>query len=96
MIRPHVILRPGEYVGRLPWWLRRFSRGGTVLAPAPASRTIQPIDVRDVARFTLDLAARNATGVYNLATPIGRDTYGAMLQACAQVTGASTEIVRGG
>lgn len=37
-LRPGVILGPGEYVGRLPWWLNRAHQGGTVLAP------LQPID----------------------------------------------------
>ncbi|GAB3140892.1 hypothetical protein [Microbispora hainanensis] len=83
-IRPHVILGPGEYVGRLPWWLRRISRGGQVLAPAPPDRTIQPVDVRDVARLILDLIERQATGVYNVAAPIGRETYGGMLHACKE------------
>ncbi|MEV7970538.1 NAD-dependent epimerase/dehydratase family protein [Sphaerisporangium sp. NPDC088356] len=92
-IRPHVILGPGEYVGRLPWWLRRIRRGGHVLAPAPASRSIQPVDVRDVARFTLGMIEKNAVGVYNLAAPPGRDTYGGMLQACQDVTGSAAKII---
>jgi hypothetical protein len=84
---------PGEYVGRLPWWLRRVSRGGRVLAPAPSDRSIQPVDVRDVASFTLDLVEQKATGVYNVAAPIGRETYGGMLQACRQATGSTAEFV---
>ncbi|MBE3015855.1 hypothetical protein IL992_42835 [Microbispora sp. NEAU-D428] len=92
-IRPHVILGPGEYVGRLPWWLRRLVRGGRVLAPAPPDRAIHPVDVRDVARFTLDLIERQATGVCDVATPIGRETYGGMLQACKQATGSTAEFV---
>lgn len=92
-IRPHVILGPGEYVGRLPWWLRRIDRGGQVLAPAPADRSIQPVDVRDVARFTLDMIEKGATGVYNVAAPIGRETYGGMLQACRDATGSGAEFI---
>ncbi|WP_433496779.1 NAD-dependent epimerase/dehydratase family protein [Sphaerimonospora sp. CA-214678] len=92
-IRPHVILGPGEYVGRLPWWLRRISRGGRVLAPAPSDRSIQPVDVRDVAAFALDLVEQKATGAYNVAAPIGRETYGGMLHACKQATGSTTEFV---
>ncbi|WP_317452815.1 NAD-dependent epimerase/dehydratase family protein [Streptomyces sp. CBMA29] len=49
LLRPGVILGPGEYVGRLPWWLTRAARGGPLLAPAPADQRIQPVDVRDVA-----------------------------------------------
>ncbi|RBQ16982.1 reductase [Spongiactinospora rosea] len=92
-VRPHVILGPGEYVGRLPWWLSRINQGGHVLAPAPPERSIQPVDVRDVARFTLDLVAANATGAFNIAAPIGRDTYADLLHACRDVTGSAAEFV---
>lgn len=33
ILRPGVILGPGEYIGRTAWWLNRLRRGGTVLAP---------------------------------------------------------------
>ncbi|MFI7644218.1 NAD-dependent epimerase [Nonomuraea sp. NPDC049400] len=92
-LRSHVILGPGEYVGRLPWWLRRIRRSGSVLAPAPASRSIQPIDVRDVAGFVLHLVERGRTGVYNVAAPRGRESYGGMLRACRQVTSSTAELV---
>lgn len=61
-LRPGVILGPGEYVGRLPWWLARAKRGGNILAPAPADRVIQPVDVRDVAAFALDQARTGQPG----------------------------------
>jgi nucleoside-diphosphate-sugar epimerase len=32
IVRPGVVLGPGEYVGRVPWWLSRMQRGGRVLA----------------------------------------------------------------
>jgi nucleoside-diphosphate-sugar epimerase len=48
VLRPHVVLGPREYVGRLPWWLTRVQRGGPVVVPAP-DRSIQPVDVRDLA-----------------------------------------------
>ncbi|XUL89037.1 NAD-dependent epimerase/dehydratase family protein [Streptomyces galilaeus] len=84
-LRPGVILGPGEYVGRLPWWLNRASRGGPVLAPAPADRIIQPVDVRDVAAFALDQAAASTGGAYNLAHPEGMG-FGDFLLACLAVT----------
>ncbi|MFE4977815.1 NAD-dependent epimerase/dehydratase family protein [Kitasatospora sp. NPDC056651] len=54
LLRPGVILGPGEYVGRLPWWLRRAERGGLILAPGDPARRFQAVDVRDVATFALD------------------------------------------
>ncbi len=90
VLRPHVVLGPHEYVGRLPWWLARMRRGGPVLAPAP-DRGIQPIDVRDLAGFLLDRVERDDVGVFNVAPPVARATYGDMLRACVDVTAASAE-----
>lgn len=84
ILRPHVVLGRYEYVGRLPWWLERMRRGGRVLAPWP-DRPIQPIDVRDLSSFLLDLAETGATGVFNVAAPPDGETFGDMLTACAQV-----------
>jgi nucleoside-diphosphate-sugar epimerase len=92
-VRPTVVLGPYEYVGRLPWWLGRMARGDRVLAPGPPTRGIQPIDVRDLASFTLDLIANGATGIYNAAAPIGRDTYGDLLELCRQATGGAARII---
>jgi 2'-hydroxyisoflavone reductase len=85
-LRPGVIVGPGEYVGRLPWWLNRIQRGGQVLAPGSPAATIQPVDVRDVSAF----AVRSLTGpagAFNLA---GDDTtFGDFLGACRQVTSSN-------
>jgi len=86
ILRPGVVLGPREYVGRLPWWLRRVAEGGRVLAPGSPERSIQPADVRDLAVFALHTAERGLSGIYNVAAPIGRETFGGMLQACAEAT----------
>jgi nucleoside-diphosphate-sugar epimerase len=87
-LRPGVILGPGEYVGRLLWWLERAKRGGRILAPAPAEQCIQPVDVRDVAAFALDQAAGSASGGFNVTHPKGI-TFGAFLEACLSETGGA-------
>ncbi|UIX33308.1 NAD-dependent epimerase/dehydratase family protein [Streptomyces sp. GQFP] len=91
-LRPGVILGPGEYVGRLPWWLNRAHRGGPVLVPAPGDRLIQPVDVRDVAAFAVDQAAAVTSGAYNVAHPEGI-TFGDFLHACFTVTEADAHPV---
>ncbi|WP_405643461.1 NAD-dependent epimerase/dehydratase family protein [Streptomyces uncialis] len=93
ILRPGVILGPGEYVGRLPWWLRRAERGGAILAPGEPGRTIQPVDVRDVAAFALDQAAATTGGAYNVTAPIGRETMGGFLGACLEVTAGDGHLV---
>ncbi|GAA1042233.1 NAD-dependent epimerase/dehydratase family protein [Streptomyces murinus] len=85
-LRPGVILGPGEYVGRLPWWLERAKRGGRIVAPAPGEQRIQPVDVRDVAVFALHLAAGSGRGGFNVTHPEGI-SFRDFLAECLQVTG---------
>lgn len=92
LLRAGVALGPHEYVGRLPWWLGRIARGGRVLAPGDPARSIQPIDVRDIADFAVDAAASGVAGAFNL-TGSDEATFGDFLDACAEVTGAASELV---
>ncbi|WP_306337911.1 NAD-dependent epimerase/dehydratase family protein [Streptomyces sp. KL118A] len=86
LARAGLILGPWENIGRLPWWLNRMERGGTVLAPGPRDLDIQYVDVRDLAEWILDAAAAGLHGPYNLVSPMGRITMGELLDACAEVT----------
>jgi len=88
VLRPGVILGPWEYVGRLEWWLRRMVRGGRVLAPGQPGRSIQPVDVRDVAAFAL---RPDLTGTFNVVAR-GRNTMADMLTACREVTGSTAAL----
>jgi nucleoside-diphosphate-sugar epimerase len=93
LLRPGVVLGPREYVGRLPWWLKRIAAGGRVLAPGSPDRSIQPVDVRDLAEFAIRLAAEGIAGAYNVTAPVGRETFGGLLEACAAATGSDAEFV---
>jgi 2'-hydroxyisoflavone reductase len=92
LARAGLILGPGEDVGRLPWWLHRLARGGPTLAPGPADLPLQYIDVRDLAAFLLDAAARRLTGTVNLVGPSGHTTMGELLRVAAEVTGGRAEL----
>ncbi|MFI6290052.1 NAD-dependent epimerase/dehydratase family protein [Nonomuraea sp. NPDC050790] len=92
LLRPGVIIGPREYVGRIPWWLARLARGGRVLAPGTPTWPIQPIDVRDVAQFAIEVAERRRTGAFNLAAPVGGSSFGDLLQACTHVTGSRADL----
>lgn len=90
VLRPGVILGPREYVGRLPWWLRRFERDGRVLAPGQPDRVIQPVDVRDVAAFALHTAI-GPTGAFNV-TAGNKETMSDFLTACREAVGSGADL----
>jgi nucleoside-diphosphate-sugar epimerase len=89
VLRPGVILGPGDYSGRLAWWLNRTARGGQILAPGQPGDPIRPVDVRDVAALVVRLVVAGQSGVFNIAGPADRDTYGGLLDACQQTTGGT-------
>ena len=93
ILRPGVILGPYEYIGRLPWLLRRMERGGEVLAAGSPSRPIQPVDVRDLSGFVLHAARTGLSGAVNVTAPPGHATYGALLESCREVTGGRCDLV---
>lgn len=93
ILRPGVVLGPREYVGRLPWWLSRIAQGGRVVAPGVPDRSIQPVDVRDLADFAVRSVADAISGIYNVTAPVGGETFGGMLGACAKVTRSMAEFV---
>ncbi|MFD0314508.1 SDR family oxidoreductase [Streptomyces flavalbus] len=92
LVRCGLILGPYENIGRLPWWLNRTARGGPVLAPGPRDLPLQYVDVRDLAEWTLDAVAGARSGPYNLVSPPGHTTMGALLDACAEATGGAAEL----
>ena len=93
VLRPGVILGPSEYVGRLPWWVRRIAAGGRVLAPGSPDQQIQPIDVRDVANFAVRAADSGIGGVFNVAAAPTAATFGSFLAACRAVTSSDAELI---
>ena len=93
LARAGLILGPYEDVGRLPWWLGRISRGGSVLAPGPADRGLQYVDARDLARWMLDAAERGSSGAFNAVSTPGHTTIGELLETCNDVVGRGAELV---
>lgn len=93
ILRPGVILGPYEYIGRLPWLLRRMERGGEVLAAGSPSRPIQPVDVRDLSEFVLHAARTGLSGAMNVTAPFGHASYGRLLESCRDITGGQCELV---
>jgi 2'-hydroxyisoflavone reductase len=65
VIRPGLIIGPGDPSGRFTYWPNRLADGGEVLAPGRPEEPVQVIDVRDLAVWIVDAAERRLTGVYD-------------------------------
>jgi 2'-hydroxyisoflavone reductase len=93
LARAGLILGPYERVGRMPWWLRRFERGGPVLCPGPYSRPLQYIDGRDLASWFLSAAEKTLGGAFNTVSVPGHTTIGELLDTAREVTGSRAETI---
>lgn len=78
IIRPTLIVGPGDETDRFTYWPVRIARGGEVLAP-PADDPIQLIDARDLAEWTIRLVEQRALGAFNAVGPDYELTAAAML-----------------
>jgi 2'-hydroxyisoflavone reductase len=90
IVRPGLIVGPGDPTDRFTVWPVRFMRGGEILAPARARYDTQFIDVRDCADAVVALVENDLGGIYNLTSPRGRYTLGDVFAACADDAPAST------
>ena len=86
IIRPGLIVGPGDETDRFTYWPLRVARGGEVLAPGEASDPVQFIDVRDLAEWTIRMAEQGVTGTFNATGPEKKFTIGEMLDGIRQVT----------
>ncbi len=94
LARCALIVGPGEEPARLPVWLGRAARGGTLLAPGDPGQPWRLIDVRDLAAWLLDVVqpGSEVTGAVNVAAPEGHATTRDVLEAVVDAT--ATEAVR--
>jgi 2'-hydroxyisoflavone reductase len=93
IIRPGLIVGPGDRTDRFTYWPVRVARGGDVLAPAPQDQFTQFIDVSDVALFIVRCLERNTTGIFNADRPADSLTMGEMLETCKTVSKSDARLV---
>ncbi|MFC8599442.1 NAD-dependent epimerase/dehydratase family protein [Isoptericola sp. NPDC057191] len=90
VVRPGLIVGPGDPSGRFTYWPARMSRvldgAVEVLAPGDPADPVQVIDVRDLAAWVVDLAERRTTGDFDAVGPV--TPVGDLLAAVARGTGA--------
>lgn len=100
IIRPGLIVGPRDESDRFTYWPVRIDRGGKVLAPGAPNDSVQFIDGRDLAEWTIRMAENRETGIYNAtgpAKPIGMggmlDGIKAALKSSANFTWVSEQFL---
>jgi 2'-hydroxyisoflavone reductase len=93
VIRPGLIVGPGDETDRFTYWPVRLANpggkwGGEVLAPGDGTDPVQFIDARDLAEWTIRMAETRTTGTFNgtgPATPLSTGRFLAEVAAGVRV-----------
>ena len=91
IVRPGLIVGPGDPTDRFSYWPVRISRGGELLAPGDSEDPVQFIDARDLAKFAVGLLESDTGGTFNACGPGETVTIGELIEACEKVSGAEVE-----
>ncbi len=92
VIRPGLIVGPGDPSDRFTYWPVRFDRGGEVFAPGTPDDPVQLIDVRDLGDWAVRTAADGTLGLFNATGPKSTLGIGRMLDACNKAAGKGATI----
>ena len=85
IVRPGLIVGPGDRSGRFSHWVWRSAEGGAMLVPdVPETQALQFIDVRDLGGWMVHLHETGARGALNGSGPVGGTQigWGGLIDAC--------------
>jgi 2'-hydroxyisoflavone reductase len=86
VVRPGLIVGPGDTTDRFTYWPVRIHTGGEVLAPGSGVDATQIIDVRDLTEWILRLAEDGTAGAFNATGPEARLSMAEMLYGIRAIT----------
>lgn len=92
IVRPGLIVGPGDPTDRFTYWPVRLARGGEVLAPGDGKDAIQFIDARDLAAWMIHAIEEGDSGVFNATGPATPLTTREFLAQTAAGVGASPRL----
>jgi 2'-hydroxyisoflavone reductase len=93
VVRPGLIVGPGDNTDRFTYWPARAARGGDILAPESENAPTQFIDVRDLANFLLHLIEQKNIGIFNADAQAGAITMGKLLKACQKASPKKSKVI---
>ncbi len=92
IIRPGLIVGPGDETDRFTYWPVRLARGGEVLGPGDGSDPVQFIDARDLAEWTIRVAEARTLGTFNATGPAQSLSIREMLAGIGAATGSDARV----
>lgn len=69
IVRPGLIVGPGDDTDRFTYWPLRLMRGGEVLCPGDGRDPVKFVDARDLGEWMIRLVEQKARGAYNAIGP---------------------------
>lgn len=69
IVRPGLIVGPGDQTDRFSYWPIRLARGGDVVAPGDGNDPVQFIDARDLAEWIIRMVETRTFGTFNATGP---------------------------
>lgn len=86
IVRPTLIVGPGDHTGRWSYWPMRFQDGGEILAPGNPAHSTQVIDQRDLSEWHVRLLENGTRGIFHGAGPASYLTMQSMLEQVGSST----------
>lgn len=86
IVRPSLVVGPGDLTDRFTYWPVRIERGGEILAPGDGNDYVQIIDARDLAEWMIRLGEMGTTGTYNALGPRTPRLFSEVLHGIKAVT----------
>jgi len=86
IVRPGLIVGPGDLSDRFSYWPVRIDRGGEVLAPGTPNDPVQYVDAKDLSEWMIRLAENRTLGTFNASGPRMPTTVAEMLYGIKAVT----------
>lgn len=93
IVRPGLIVGPGDNSDRFSYWPVRIERGGDVMAPGTPDDPTQYIDARDLAEWIVRLAEDKVYGTFNATGPRTPTNMGELLYGIRSVTEKETRFL---
>jgi nucleoside-diphosphate-sugar epimerase len=92
IIRPGLIVGPGDKTDRFTYWPVRVKHGGEVLAPGDAQDVIQYVNVGDLSEWMVHCINNQITAVFNAQTNGSDITIGRLLETCVTMLNPETKL----